>query len=103
MSNHLGPDFPPDPLSSLFGMMAPGSERVLGVGFGLTGSVVTDPALTRLPGSEGTFAWGGAASTDFWVDPKEELVGMVLTQLIPAGTYPTRQLMQVLTYQAIVE
>lgn len=103
MSNHLGPGFPPDPLTSLFGMMSPGSSRVFGVGFGLTGSVTIDPALTGLPGSVGTFAWGGAASTDFWVDREEELVGMVLTQLLPAGTYPTRQLMQLLTYQAIIE
>ena len=101
MSNHMHPEMPPDPLSSLFGAM--GGERAWGMGFGLTGSVVTDPALAGLPVSEGVFSWGGAATTHFWVDPEEDLVGIVLTQLLPDGTYPVRQLMQLLTYQAIVD
>jgi len=102
MSDHLGPDFPPDPLTSLFGLLRPG-VRSLGYGFGLTGFVVTNAALTGLPISNGVFSWGGAATTHFWVDPQEDLVGIVLTQLLPDGTYPIRELMQVLTYQAIVE
>ena len=53
--------------------------------------------------SKGTFSWSGAATMHFWVDPKEELVGLILTQLLPAETYPMRHLMQQLTYQAIVD
>ena len=55
------------------------------------------------PVSKGLYAWGGAASTDFWIDHEEELVGIIHTQLLPSGTYPTAQLMQLTTYQAIVE
>jgi len=101
-SNHLTPDFPDDPLTSLFGVMGSGG-RVWGVGFGITGSVVTNPATAGLPVSKGTFSWGGAATTHFWVDYEEDILGIVHTQLLPDGTYPVRQLMQLLTYQAIVE
>ncbi len=101
-SNHLTPDFPDDPMTTLFGMLGAG-DRAWGVGFGITGSVVTNPATSGLPVSLGTYAWGGAATTHFWVDHEEELVGIVHTQLLPDGTYPVRDLMQLLTYQAIVD
>ncbi len=100
-SNHLTPDFPDDPLSSLFGGRS--GTRAWGVGFGITGSVVTNPATAGLPVSRGTYSWGGAATTHFWVDHEEDLLGIVHTQLLPDGTYPVRQLMQLLTYQAIVD
>jgi CubicO group peptidase (beta-lactamase class C family) len=102
MMDHLNEEFPPDPLTSLFALQS-GGRRVWGLGFGLTGYVVTDPALTGLPISKGVFAWGGAASTHFWVDREEDLVGIDLTQLLPDMTYPIAQLMQLLTYQAIVD
>ncbi len=72
-----------------------------GVAFGLGGSVVTDVAATRQPGSEGTFAWGGLASTFFWVDPVEELIAVQATQLMPSSTYPMRMQLQQLVYAAI--
>ncbi|MCY3934213.1 MAG: serine hydrolase [Acidobacteria bacterium] len=99
MDNHLGSAYGPSPMSSLnldMGM----SE---GMGYGLGGYSVTDTGLTGLPASPGTYGWGGAASTDFLVDPEEGLVAIVLTQLLPTGTYPLRPTMEVLTYQAIVE
>jgi hypothetical protein len=46
---------------------------------------------------------GGAASTVFWVDPREELIGMALTQLIPSSSYPIRREMKALTYQALID
>ena len=61
-----------------------------GVRFGLTGSVITEPAFTALPMSKGTFAWGGAASTFFWVDPEEDLSVVFMTQLVLSATYPLR-------------
>jgi CubicO group peptidase (beta-lactamase class C family) len=104
MSNHLHPEMRPDPLSSLFaaGLFGSGG-RAWGLGFGLGGFVATDPALTGIPMSAGTYSWGGAATTHFWVDREKELVGIVLTQLLPDGTYPVRQTMQAMTYQALVE
>lgn len=74
-----------------------------GIGFGLGFSVMLDPARAHVMGSPGEFAWGGAASTMFWVDPAEELIGLLMTQLIPSATYPVRREMKVLTYQAIVD
>ena len=101
MSNHLTPVFPDDPMTALRNQL--GATRQWGVGFGITGSVVTNPATSGLPVSAGTYGWGGAATTGFWVDHEEELVGIVHTQLTPSGTYPVRQLMQLLTYQAIID
>jgi CubicO group peptidase (beta-lactamase class C family) len=54
-------------------------------------------------GSEGEFGWGGAASTSFFVDPREELTGLLLTQLIPSRYYPIREEFKVLIYQALVD
>ncbi len=71
-----------------------------GVGFGLGFSVTTDVAATMLPGTAGDFAWGGAASTYFWIDPKEELVCIFLTQLLPSSTYPVRTELRTLVYSA---
>jgi CubicO group peptidase (beta-lactamase class C family) len=102
MSNHLTPNFPADPLSTLMSL-APGSNRYWGVGFGLTGSVVTNPALTGLPVSKGSFSWGGAASTEFWVDLEEQIVGIVHTQLIPSGSQPIGPLVKSAAYQSIID
>ncbi|MHB8465191.1 MAG: serine hydrolase domain-containing protein [Acidimicrobiales bacterium] len=74
-----------------------------GIGFGLGFSVMLDPARAHVMGSPGEYAWGGAASTMFWVDPAEELIGMLLTQLLPSSTYPVRRQMRVLTYQALTD
>ena len=74
-----------------------------GVGFGLGFSVMLDPVRAAVVGSVGEYAWGGAASTMFWVDPREELVGMLFTQLIPSSTYPLRREMKALTYQALID
>lgn len=72
-----------------------------GVGFGLGGSVVTDIVQTHQPGSDGTFSWGGLASTFFWIDPEEELIAIQATQLMPSSTYPMRMQFQQLVYAAI--
>jgi len=74
-----------------------------GVGFGLGFSVVIDPAATKTLGSPGLFAWGGAASTAFWVDPLEELTTLFFTQVIPSNQYPIRTELQQLVYQALVD
>ena len=72
-----------------------------GIGFGLGFSVVVDPAAANVLDSPGEFAWGGAASTYFWVDPKEEVVVVFLTQLLPSSTYPIRRELKTLVYQAL--
>ena len=72
-----------------------------GCGFGLGFAVVTDVAETHSLGSEGTYSWGGLASTTFWIDPVEDLVAVLMTQLI--GDSPFHAQFRVLTYQAIVD
>lgn len=74
-----------------------------GVGFGLGFATTVTPATTLIPGSEGDFFWGGAASTFFWVDPKEDLIGLFLTQLLPSSAYPVRRQLRTLVYSAITE
>jgi CubicO group peptidase (beta-lactamase class C family) len=74
-----------------------------GVGFGLGFSVTLDPVANRVLGSPGEFAWGGAASTFFFVDPAEELTVLFFTQLLPSSTYPIRPLLRQLVYQALVD
>ena len=74
-----------------------------GIGFGLGFSVVVDQRKNKSLVSEGSFAWGGAASTAFWVDPVEDLTVGFFTQLLPSGTYPIRRELQQLVYQALVD
>jgi CubicO group peptidase (beta-lactamase class C family) len=74
-----------------------------GVGFGLGFSVVLDPVANKVPSSPGEFAWGGAASTAFWVDPVERITALFLTQLMPSSTYPLRPELRQLVYQALVD
>jgi CubicO group peptidase (beta-lactamase class C family) len=74
-----------------------------GVGFGLGFAVVIDQVKNRGLVSNGSFSWGGAASTAFWVDPVEDMTVGFYTQLMPSGTYPIRRELQQLVYQALVD
>lgn len=74
-----------------------------GVGFGLGFSVVIDPAAGKTVTSAGEYAWGGLASTAFYVDPVEEITAMFLTQLMPSSTYPIRGQLRTLVTQALVD
>ncbi len=73
-----------------------------GVGFGLGFSVVLDPAKAKVVSSKGEYAWGGAASTAFWVDPVEDITLVFLTQLLPSSVHPIRSELKALVYQALV-
>ena len=74
-----------------------------GTGFGLGFSVVDDPVKAKVLSSKGEFAWGGAASTAFWVDPAEEITVLFLTQLLPSSTHPLRSQLKQMVYQALVD
>ena len=90
-------------------MVTMGSEgsfseiRYKGVGFGLGFGVNIDLADTQNSGSVGSYNWGGAASTFFWVDPEEELICILMTQLMPSGYYPIRMQMQSMVYSAFID
>ena len=62
-----------------------------------------DPAAGGLPGSVGEFAWAGAYHSVYWADPKEEMVVVYLTQIIPAINLDDQQKVRSLVYQAIVD
>lgn len=53
-----------------------------GIGFGLGVAVTLDPARVGIPGTAGEFTWGGMASTTFFVDPKEDMAVIFMTQVI---------------------
>jgi CubicO group peptidase (beta-lactamase class C family) len=74
-----------------------------GLGFGLGFSVVQSPARAHIPGSPGAYAWAGAASTSFWIDPVEDLSVIFMTQLMPASTYPVGRELRVLTYASLID
>ncbi len=73
-----------------------------GIGFGLGVSVMLNPAKAKVMGTPGEYAWGGYAGTAFWIDPREDMTVIFLTQLIPSSAYPIRRELRVLTYQALI-
>ncbi len=74
-----------------------------GVGFGLGFAVTVDPVRTLIPGTAGDFYWGGMASTYFWIDPREELIVIFMTQLLPSTSYAIRRELRGLVYAAFTE
>ena len=74
-----------------------------GQGFGLGFSVLQDPIAAGTLGTRGEFAWGGAASTAFWVDPVEQITGIFMTQLLPSSAYPIRTQLRQLVYSSLVD
>jgi CubicO group peptidase (beta-lactamase class C family) len=85
-----------------FGRPLFAETRYDGMGFGLGFSVLMDPVANGAVSSAGEFAWGGAASTSFWVDPAEELSVIFMTQLLPSSTHPLRTQLRQLVYAALV-
>jgi CubicO group peptidase (beta-lactamase class C family) len=89
--NHLPPSIP-----------SIGTAGDNGIGYGLGVSVVLDPAREGVIDSAGQFGWGGAASTKVFIDPKESMVVIVMTQYMPFDPN-FLSLAQTLAYQAIVD
>ena len=73
-----------------------------GTGFGLGFSVNLDPVANQGAGSVGEFAWGGAASTVFTIDPAEELILIFMTQLMPSQTFDFRGQIKAIVHGAIM-
>ena len=78
-------------------------RRPTGYGFGLGFAVAQDLARIGIPTSIGEYNWGGAAGTKFWIDPREDLIGIFMMQILPHTdlTYGTEFKIQ--AYQAIVD
>jgi CubicO group peptidase (beta-lactamase class C family) len=70
-----------------------------GDGFGYGFGIVTGREAPASPAAKGSYSWGGIFNTFFWVDPHEELIGLLLTQLYPYDHLTLRQDFQELAYQ----
>ena len=94
-SDHLGPKVatPVQPGEVLMG--------VQGYTFGLGFMVRQGAGLAGVHGSEGDFAWGGVGGTFFWVDPKEQLIGVMMAQTPGAIRQSYRRMIKTLVYQAL--
>jgi CubicO group peptidase (beta-lactamase class C family) len=97
--NHLNDD---GDMASM-GMPRFSESSYAGIGFGLGFAVVIDPAKAEVICSPGEHFWGGAASTAFWIDPREDLIAILMTQLMPSSSYPIRRELRALTYQALID
>lgn len=95
MRNHLTGDI------ASMGPRSFAEQPMEGMGFGIGGAVVLDPARARVPGSVGDFSWGGMASTFFWIDPLQQLSVIFFTQLSPSSSYPARSELKALVHGAL--
>jgi CubicO group peptidase (beta-lactamase class C family) len=91
--------------------LGPGIKNLVGnadptradYGFGLGLAVRTTPGIVKMMGSVGQFSWPGASGTDWWVDPKEELVVVYLSAAPGPIRWHYRQKINALVYQAMIE
>ena len=91
--NHLAPGLLPYEI---------GGMPAYGYGFGLGSRVLMSVSESALPGSAGEFGWSGAANTYYWVDPQEEMVGILMAQYMASFETPEKDF-QVLAYASIVD
>ena len=80
----------------------PSSHLYNGQSFGLGFGVITEPGISGVISSKGEYSWGGAADTKFWIDPEEDLVVILMTQLL-RSPWETRYRLKVATYQALTQ
>lgn len=99
-SDHLPAAMGADPLSGASSLGSNPLDR--GIGFGFTGSVVVNSARAGSLMSAGSFGWGGAAGTFFWIDPKENMTVLLFTHLM-VPPYELHRRLDVLVNQAIVD
>ena len=94
-SDHLGPKVatPLQPGELLMG--------VQGYTFGLGFMVRQSQGMASVPGSEGDYAWAGAGGTFFWIDPKEQLIGLLMAQTPGPQRQYYRRMIKQLVYQSL--
>ncbi|UTA69398.1 serine hydrolase [Emticicia sp. 21SJ11W-3] len=71
--------------------------------FGLGFAITTEKEAARVPPSVGTYDWGGYYGTTYWVDPKEGVIGLIMTQKVPNSYADLGDKFKVLVYQAITK
>jgi CubicO group peptidase (beta-lactamase class C family) len=100
-SNHIPPGYKSAyPVQSQIGWPSPSLET--GQGFGSGFAINCEPGLSPLPGSKGDYYWSGIFGTYFWIDPKEQLIAILMDQSPPMTlVFPYQYLMRYYVYQAI--
>jgi len=86
-------------MRAMFGALAPTPEN--GLGFGLGFAVRNEAGRCALPGSVGDYSWSGVAGTYFWIDPRQQLIAILMMQA-PIERMHYRYLMRAMVYQAMV-
>jgi CubicO group peptidase (beta-lactamase class C family) len=96
-ADHLGPALGAAPTPSELLLGTPGYT------FGLGFAVRREAGIAGVSGSAGEYTWGGFAGTYFWIDPKEQLIGILMTQAPGPTRVEQRKLFRQLVYQAIAD
>jgi CubicO group peptidase (beta-lactamase class C family) len=96
-SDHLGPYMKASPTP---GEMLLGTH---GYTFGLGVAVRASDGIAGVPGSAGEFMWAGYAGTYFWVDPREQIAAVYMSQAPSPTRASYRRLIKQLVYQAIAD
>jgi len=94
-TNHISNQIMPD--DDLFGPL------LTGMGFGFGFAVLQDNNQSKIVGSKGSYWWAGTANTYFYIDPREELILILMTQFVPNYYYPVNKEFRELVYQAVVD
>lgn len=94
-SNHLSDEIMPN--DDFFGPL------LSGMGFGFGFAVIEDSTKSNITGSKGSYWWSGSGNTYFYIDPKEDLILILMSQFVPNFYYPVFKQLRVLGYQAIID
>ena len=102
-SNHIPPGYK-SAYPVLTQIMWPSPSKETGQGFGLGFAVNSKPGLSPLPGSKGDYYWTGIYGTSFWIDPKEQLIAILMIQSSPMTLMiPYQYRMRHYVYGAILD
>ena len=95
LSNQLGPE--------VKNLIAAADPTRADYGFGLGLAVQTTPGIVRMAGSVGNFSWPGASGTNWWADPKEDMVVVFMAASPGPIRWHYRQVIDAMVNRAIVD
>jgi CubicO group peptidase (beta-lactamase class C family) len=101
ISNHVPPGYK-SAYPVAWQLFWPMFSAETGQGFGLGFAINCEPERSPLPGAKGLYYWNGYLGTHFWIDPKEQLIGIMMIQE-PTQNFPYQYRMRHFAYQAIVD